>query len=486
MGSLGSTKKPHAVFMPFPGQGHINPMLKLAKLLHNKGFYITFVNTNFSHRRFFKATEPLALGGLPGFQFESIPDGLPSMDEDGTVDQSAVAKATVEVCPAHFAALLLKLNERSVSSSSNDFPPVSCIVSDGMMSFTQETANELGVPLIVFWTCSACGFMCYLQFPHLEESGLFPLKDENDLKNGYLEKPVNSIPGMKDVRLKDFPSFIRTTDSNQNKFHFFKELAQATYKASAIVLNTFDTFETEVLEAMKLLLLPPIYTLGPLQLWLNNTKEGDTLKSNMWKEDQECLKWLDSKTPKSVVYVNFGSVITMEPEQLNELAWGLANSNQAFLWVIRPGLLGESNAVLEQHEFASEMKERGFIASWCPQEKVLQHPSIGGFLTHSGWNSTLDAVCAGVPIISCPFFAEQYTNCRYSCIEWGIGMGIDGNIKREEVERLVRELIEGEKGKKMKEKAVEWRERAEEATRPGASSYMNFEKLVDYLRQEDI
>ncbi|KAF8411203.1 hypothetical protein HHK36_003747 [Tetracentron sinense] len=97
------------------------------------------------------------------------------------------------------------------------------------------------------------------------------------------------------------------------------------------------------------------------------------------------------------------------------------------------------------------------LASWCPQEQVLKHISIRGFLTHSGWNSTLESVCCGVPMIYWPFFAEQETNCRYVCKEWSIGMEIDNNIKRDEEEMLVRELMEGEKGKEMKNKATEWK-----------------------------
>jgi len=118
------------------------------------------------------------------------------------------------------------------------------------------------------------------------------------------------------------------------------------------------------------------------------------------------------------------------------------------------------------------------LASWCPQEEVLKHPSIGGFLTHSGWNSTLETVCGGVPIISWPFFAEQQTNCRYSCIEWGIGMEIDNDVKRDDVEKLVRELMEGDKGKEMKRKVMEWKTMAEEAVKPGGSSYLNLDKLI--------
>lgn len=118
------------------------------------------------------------------------------------------------------------------------------------------------------------------------------------------------------------------------------------------------------------------------------------------------------------------------------------------------------------------------ISGWCPQEQVLCHSSTVGFLTHSGWNSTMDTICAGVPILSWPFFGDQTMICRCACVHWGIGMEIDKNVKRDEVKVIVRELVEGDKGKIMMEKAMEWNKSAEEATKPGGSSYVNLDKLI--------
>ena len=260
--------------------------------------------------------------------------------------------------------------------------------------------------------------------------------------------------------------------------NFVRVEAERASRASAVILNTFDALEKDVLDALSAT-LPPVYSIGPLQHLVDQISD-DRLKSmgsNLWKEQTDCLQWLDSKEPNSVVYVNFGSITVMTSQQLTEFAWGLANSNKPFLWIIRPDLVVGDSALLPP-EFVTETKDRGMLASWCPQEQVLKHPAIGGFLTHSGWNSTSESICGGVPLICWPFFAEQQTNCRYSCSEWGIGMEIDNNVKRVEVEKLVRELMDGEKGKEMKKKVMEWRKLAEEATRPGGSSYDNFNKLL--------
>ncbi|XP_027332137.1 7-deoxyloganetin glucosyltransferase-like [Abrus precatorius] len=472
MGSLGTTMKPHAVCIPYPAQGHINPMLKLAKLLHFKGFHITFVNTVYNHKRLLKARGPDSLNGLPSFRFETIPDGLPEVDVDATQDIPSLCESTRRTCLPHFRNLLSKLgNDPGV-------PPVTCIVSDGVMSFTLDAAQELGIPEVLFWTTSACGFMGYVQYRQLIEKGLTPLKDSSYITNGYLETTIDWVPGIKEIRLRDIPSFIRTTDSDDLMLDFLTLECKRAQNASAIVLNTFDALEHDVLEAFSSL-LPPVYSIGPLNLLLNDvTDEGlKAIESNLWKEEPECLEWLDTKEPNTVVYVNFGSITVMTSEQLIEFAWGLANSNKIFLWVIRPDLVAGENAVLPP-EFVTETKNRGLLSTWCPQEEVLTHPSIGGFLTHSGWNSTLESVCGGVPMICWPFFAEQQTNCRFCCKEWGIGLEIE-DVKRDSVERLVRELMDGENGKKMKEKALEWKKlAADAAAAPNGSSFVNFENMI--------
>lgn len=472
MGSLG--QKPHAVCVPYPAQGHINPMLKLAKILHSRGFHITFVNNEYNHNRLLRSRGPAALDGLPSFRFETITDGLPPVDADATQDIPELCVSTERHSLKPFKELLHRLN-----NAGGGVPPVSCIVSDGAMFFTLDAAEELGVPEVLLWTASACGFLGYAQFERLVELGLVPFKDTSFLTNGELDAVLDWIPGMKDIRMKDIPSFIRTTDPNDLMFGYVPRMIRNSKRASAILFNSFDVLEDDVLESLSPN-FPPLYTLGPLQLLLDPimAKDDETRSigsSNLWIEDPHCLDWLDSYGPGSVVYVNFGSITVMTNDQLVEFAWGLANSGQPFLWIIRPDLVSGDSAVLPP-EFSEETKGRGLLASWCNQEQVLAHPAIGGFLTHCGWNSTIESICNGVPLICWPFFAEQQTNCWYSCTKWGIGMEIDTNVRRSEVERQVRELMVGEVGKEMKRKAMEWKGLAQEAAT--SSSYVNMDNLV--------
>jgi UDP:flavonoid glycosyltransferase YjiC (YdhE family) len=197
----------------------------------------------------------------------------------------------------------------------------------------------------------------------------------------------------------------------------------------------------------------------------------------LWKEDSKCLQWLDRWEPKSVVYVNYGSITVMTNQHLKEFAWGLADSKHPFLWIVRPDVVMGDSAILSP-DFFEETKDRGFLVSWCPQDQVLAHPSIGVFLTHCGWNSILESICVGVPVICWPFFAEQQTNCRYACTTWGIGMEVNHDVKRDEIEELVKEVIEGDKGKVMRQKALEWKKKAVEANDIRGSSYQSFERLI--------
>ena len=172
MGSIPEAIRPHVVCIPYPLQGHINLMLKLAKLLHHKGFYVTFVNTEYNHKRLLRSRGPNSLDGLPDFHFETIPDGLPPSDADVSQDIPSLSVSISKNGILPLCNLISKLN----NTSSWDRPPVTSIISDGCMSFTLDAAEKFGIPNVLFWTPSSCGFLGYMHYRHLVERGLTPLK----------------------------------------------------------------------------------------------------------------------------------------------------------------------------------------------------------------------------------------------------------------------------------------------------------------------
>ncbi|KAK6135447.1 hypothetical protein DH2020_030816 [Rehmannia glutinosa] len=236
------------------------------------------------------------------------------------------------------------------------------------------------------------------------------------------------------IRLRDLPTFIRTTNGDDLMFNYNLESVNNALKTGNLILNTFDDLEQEVLNILKTK-FQNIYTIGPLSLLCQQNCEAklESLESSLWKEDEKCLEWLDGKEPKSVLYVNYGSLVIMSPKQLSEFAWGLANSKCTFLWVIRPNLVDKGNEVISR-DFLDEIKER----------------------------------------------ANELSLYLYTM---GIGMEIDVGVYRGEIEGLVRELMEGKKGMEIREKVLDWKKRAEKATKVGGSSYIGFDLLVEKLQR---
>lgn len=186
--------------------------------------------------------------------------------------------------------------------------------------------------------------------------------DESYLTNGYLDSPIDWIPGMRNIRLRDLPSFVRTTNPHDIMLNFDNEEAQNAHKAWGVILNTYDELEYDVVQALKPM-FSHLYTIGSLSTLTSQIpdKRLKSIESNLWKEDNDCLEWLDRKETMSVLYVNFGSITVVTAQQLREFAWGLANTNHPFLWVIRPDLVRGDSAVLPQ-EFLQETQGRYVIS----------------------------------------------------------------------------------------------------------------------------
>jgi hypothetical protein len=460
-------------------------MLQLAKLLHARGFHVTFVNTEFNHRRLLRSRGSDALNGVLGFNFATIPDGLPPSDADATQDPPQLCYSTMTTCLPHLIALLADLN----AATSSGVPPVSCLVVDGIMSFGYDAAREIGVPVAALWTASACGLMGYRNYSNLIDGGLVPFEDEEDhvdIDGGHLATVVHGgVDGMCDgVQLRDFPSFIRTTDRADIMLNFVMREAERLWSSlpDAVMINTIDDLEATTMDVMRATVPSPVRTVGPLLLLERHVVPAHSplagLGSNLWKEQPGLTEWLSSHAPRSVVYVNYGSITVMTSLQLLEFAWGLANSGYAFVWNIRPDLVKGDSAVLPP-EFATAVEGRALLTTWCAQEAVLQHEALGLFLTHSGWNSTLESLCAGVPMLSWPFFAEQQTNCRYKRTEWGVGMEIGSEVRRDELAAMIQEAMDGDKGKEMRRRALEWKEKAVKATLPGGPAEANLNWVID-------
>ena len=228
----------------------------------------------------------------------------------------------------------------------------------------------------------------------------------------------------------------------------------------------------------------PFKTIGPAipSMYLDKRlKDDKEYGLNLFKPVMDiCMKWLDTKEIGSVVYISFGSMATLGEEQMEEITWGLKNSNCYFLWVVR-----DAEEKKLPNNFLQETAEKGLVVSWCPQLEVLAHKAVGCFMTHCGWNSTLEALSLGVPMIAMPLWSDQTTNAKNIMDVWKVGIRVkvdeNGIGTKEEIELCIREVIEGERGKEMKRNSMKWKELTKEAVNEDGSSDKNIEEFVTKL-----
>jgi hypothetical protein len=282
------------------------------------------------------------------------------------------------------------------------------------------------------------------------------------------------------LRCRDLPGFCRPNNKDINILDKVALRTQQSLKANALILNTFEDLEAPILSQIRLH-FPNLYTLGPLHHHLNITKKNSSssFKSNFFKVDISCITWLDSQSLKSVIYVSFGSITPMKREEIIEIWYGLMNSKTQFLWVITPSTAQGKEELLKELEEKTS-KKKGLILGWVPQEEVLNHKAIGAFLTHSGWNSTLESVTCGVPMICWPYFADQQINSRFVSEVWKLGLDMKDVCDRKVLEKMVNDVMVNRKEEFLR-LAMEMAELAYKSVSPGGSSYNYFHNLIQFI-----
>ncbi|CAN4107035.1 unnamed protein product [Withania somnifera] len=450
---------PHVLIFPLPLQGPVNSMLKLAQFLSVSGFHITLLLTEHIYNRLILHTD-ITSRFDDGFQINTISDGLPD-------DHPREGSKFLEVFDSLRTKTKTLFKDMLMTSYGKRRRSVSCIIADGVLGFTCDVAEEIGVPVFYVRTISPCCLWIFFCLPKLIESGEYPFKDDN------LDEPIKSVPGAETfLRRRDLPEFCRSGDLTNSNIQLFKTEGQENSRAYGLILNTFEELDASILNEMRTV-CPNLYPIGPLHA---------NLKNNLWPEDRSCINWLNNQLPNSVIYVSFGSIATLSNEQLLEFWYGLVNSGQRFLWVIRPdSIAGEEWKSKIPEDLAMGTKERGYIVGWAPQEEVLAHPAVGGFWTHCGWNSILESVYEGKPMICWPYFFDQQVNSRFVEAVWRLGLDMKDTRDREIVEKMVKDLMVVRK-EEFLERANHMSKLAKNCLMEGGSSYSNFERLVKDIK----
>ncbi|KAE8817132.1 Cytokinin-O-glucosyltransferase 2 [Hordeum vulgare] len=448
MAAAAAPKRPRVMVLPFPAQGHVIPLMELSRKLVEHGFEIDLVNTEFNHGRVLQAlAEDGAIPG--GIHMLSVPDGL------GPADDHTDIGALVKGLPAAMSGHL----EEMMRSRKTEW-----MIADVSMSWALELAATSGVRVALFSTYSAAVFALRMKLPKLIEDGVV---DEGGNVRRHervqLTPPVDAaeIPW---VSLGSTPERRRTNIQNVLRTNRLMPLAEK------IICNTSMEMEPDALA-----LLPNALPLGPL------VAPTSRPAGNFLPQDLTCLTWLDAQAPGSVVYVAFGSSGVLDATQFQELADGLALSGRPFLWVVRSNFTtGTTEGWFDA--FRRRVEGKGLIVGWAPQQRVLSHRAVACFVSHCGWNSTMEGMLHGVPFLCWPYFADQFANQSYLCNVWGTGMKLRrderGVVAKEEIESMVARLL-GDEG--VKARAATWKDKAWASVAEGGCSHEYLLKLVSLL-----
>ncbi|KMT08362.1 hypothetical protein BVRB_6g140440 [Beta vulgaris subsp. vulgaris] len=474
----------HVVFFPLMAAGHLIPTLDIAKLFAAHHVKTTIITTPLNAPCFTKPLESYKNLGhridieiIPFPSKEAgLPEGLENFDQF-TSDQMAVKflKAT-ELLQESFEKFLEKHKPN-------------CIVTDMLMPFTNNVAAKFNIPRIVFHGCSyfaLCMMHTLLKYqPHKsllsdDEEFLVPnLPHEINLTRSRLP---DMMRGQGDKELNDawMKIFIHAMEAEENSF--------------GVIMNSFYELEPEYVEYYRNVMGRKAWHIGPVSLCNRENEAKFQRGKDSSINEHECLKWLDSKKPKSVVYICFGSLAEVPTLQLREIAMGLEASEQDFIWVVRRGKENVEEEKIEEwlpYDFEDRMEGKGLIIrGWAPQVLILDHEAIGAFVTHCGWNSTLEGISCGVPMVTWPVFAEQFYNEKLvtEVLKTGVAVGakkwsriLEVNLKSEDIKNAIRRVMVGEEALVLRSKAKKLKELARKAVEIGGSSYSDMHSLIQDL-----
>ncbi|KAL6222462.1 hypothetical protein ACLB2K_005854 [Fragaria x ananassa] len=476
---MGSNSTVHAAILTSPGLGHVIPVIELGKRLiaANRNASVTIFAMSSTSQAESQTIKEATTAKLNVVE-------LPPVDISGLVDP----KAAVVTC----LAVWMREIRPAFRSALQDMAcrPTMLIV-DFFGTESLPIADELGIPKFVYVPCSAWFLALMTYSPTLDK----------EVEGEYVDQtePLK-IPGCRSVLPEEVadPMLDRTNQQYSEYIRFCGEIPLC----DGIFLNTWEELQPTTLASFrdeKLLgrvtKMVPVYPIGPLTRPVRS-------RSGYPRVDQDLFEWLDKQPSESVLFVSLGSGGTLSYEQMNEMAWGLELSQQRFIWVVRPPTTKSDAAFFTSGNGDGDLSTyfpEGFLTRtsgiglvvplWAPQVDILGHPSVGGFITHCGWNSALESVTNGVPMIAWPLYAEQRLNATSLTEELGVAVRSEVPpwkkvVGREEIERMVRKIIVEKDGFKIKSRVKELKQSGEKALREGGSSYNALSQVVSKAMQD--
>ncbi|KAI3512155.1 hypothetical protein L1887_19384 [Cichorium endivia] len=475
----------HFILFPLMAQGHMIPMVDIARMLAQRGVHVTIITTPLNANRFKSVTDRAIKANLKIQVLElklplaevGLPEGCESFD---------LIPSTAHV--VKFFDAIGMLEEPTESILRRLTPAPSCVISDSGFPWTTGLAKRLNIPRLVFYGPGCFTYLCI----HI-------VTNTNILDEIKSDSEYFMLPGLPDrievtkPQASDWPR-----KDSKERMERFERIEEATKDAYGIVVNSFEELEPKYVEEFAKAKDKKVWCIGPVSLCNRSFLDVAERGSKAAISEHDCLKWLDSREPGSVVYICLGSLSYACAEQVIELGLGLELSNKPFIWFIR-----ETNGELErwflEQGYEERIKDRGVVVrGWAPQILILSHQAIGGFITHCGWNSTLEGISAGIPMVTWPHFADQFLNERFITDVLKIGVRIGAEVpvsfgerdnlkvmvKREDVKRAVEGIMsDDEEGKARRRRARELGEMSKRAMEKGGSSYLNMTSMIQAVTE---
>lgn len=478
---------------------HLLPMVDIAKLLarRNNNMKVTLATTPLNAVRVQDTIDSEIQSGSTGlqiqlFQFPNAESGVPEGCE------SFDSLPSTDLIPNFYKALSLlhepleKLFENLIVTSPS---PPTCVIFDKNVPSASDVAKKFNIPSIIFDGTSCFNLMC----THcLLTSRVYENVSDSET---FM---VPGLPGNISFKKQQLHSSFSSSSTNIGIMAGFREkVKESEENAYGIIVNSFDELEGEYVKEYKRVTGKKVWCIGPVSLSnkdaLDNAKRGGKPDSKVEEgEEEEYVKWLDLWPERSVIYVCLGSLTRVAPRQLMELGLGLEASKRPFIWVLRDSHNREvMEKIMKGDGLEERIKGRGMITrNWVPQVLILSHKAIGAFLTHCGWNSTLEGISNGVPLITFPMFSEQFYNEKIIVEVLGIGVNVgaeklmpiwgedkDGvvHVKKEQVRKAIEKVMsEGdEESERVRERAKEYGEKANKAMEKDGSSSINLSLLIE-------
>ncbi|KAF3329403.1 crocetin glucosyltransferase 2-like protein [Carex littledalei] len=439
----------HALILPYPSQGHINPMLQFAKRLSAHGVRCTLAATRFT----LSSTKP-----DPGpVHTALISDGC---DLGGFTEAGSIP-----VYQDRLASIGSKTLKEFLLSESSMARPVNVLIYDSFCPWAGGVARRLRIPSVAFFTQ-----------PNFVNS-LYEYVWRNQVPLPVQPDSIK-FPVATELGPQDLPSYLVGSGPKHGYASMLLEQFKELDQADSVLINSFSELEPE--ETKYMTKTWDAKTIGPCipTSHLNTQLVPDFHYGfHLFNPETSCMAWLDSNAANSVVYISFGSMSSLSAVQMKNIACGIYNAGKPFLWVVR-----STEASKVPKGFAEMAKEIGKIVPWAQQLEILGHEAVGCFVTHCGWNSTMEAISLGVPMVAMPQLTDQPTNAKYVEAVWQVGLRVkadeEGLVGPGEIERCVKEVMEGERCHEFRSNARELRKRAKEAIGETGSSTRNVVEFV--------